>query len=183
MTRAISWTPFGGSFDLWIMTRRSIKALIVDDSPAVRQLLSRVLAADPEIEIVGAVGGGVEALDFLSRASPDVITIDINMPVMDGFELTRRIMESRPCPVVIVSSSWKPDEVALTFKAVEAGAVAIIGTPRGPGHPRHEEEGKALVRTLKSMSEVKVVKHGRGAECMRNRRVPSTPMLQYPVSR
>jgi two-component system chemotaxis response regulator CheB len=137
---------------------RVVKALIVDDSPVVRQLLSQVLAADPEIEVLGAVGRGDEALEFLSRATPDVITVDINLPVIDGFTLTRQIMELRPCPVVIVSASWKPDEVAMTFKAVEAGAVAIMGTPHGPGHPRHEEEAKALVRMVKSMSEVKVVR-------------------------
>jgi len=136
-----------------------VKTLIVDDSPVVRQLVSQLLGCDPEIEILGAVGGGDEALEFLSRIAPDVITVDINMPVMDGFTLTRLIMESsRPCPVVIVSASWKPDEVAMTFKAVEAGAVAIMGTPHGPGHPRHEEEAKALLRMVKSMSQVKVVR-------------------------
>jgi two-component system chemotaxis response regulator CheB len=137
---------------------RVVKVLIVDDSPAIRHLLSQVLDADPQIQILGAAGSGAEALEFLAGATPDVITIDINMPVMDGFTLTRRIMESRPCPVVIVSSSWRPEEVAQTFKAVEAGAVAIMGTPHGPGHPRYEEETRSLVRMVKSMSEVKVVR-------------------------
>ena len=140
------------------MSRHKVKVLIVDDSPAIRQLLAGILGTDPEIEIVGAVTGGAAALEVLSKKTPDVITIDINMPGMDGFDLTRRIMETRACPVVIVSASWNSEEVATTFKAVEAGAVAIIGTPRGPGHPRHEDEAKALVRMVKSMSEVKVVR-------------------------
>ena len=162
------------------MKRRIVKALIVDDSPAVRQLLSRILCSDPDFEVLGEAGSGAEALEFLSRATPDVITIDINMNVMDGFDLTRQIMESRPCPIVIVSASWRPDEVAMTFKAIEAGAVAIIGTPRGLGHPRHEEEAKALMRTVKSMSEVKVVR--RWPRCRPTPAGPGVPGLPGKLS-
>jgi two-component system chemotaxis response regulator CheB len=84
--------------------------------------------------------------------------MDVNMPKMDGFEATRIIMESNPVPVVIVSSVWKPDEVATTFRAVEAGAVAVVAKPSGPEHRDHAADVKRLVDTVRLMSEVRVVR-------------------------
>jgi two-component system, chemotaxis family, protein-glutamate methylesterase/glutaminase len=77
---------------------------------------------------------------------------------MDGFEATRRIMESNPVPIVIVSASWNPEEVDKTFRTMEAGAVAALEKPRGMGHPNSESSVKELLQTVKLMSEVKVVR-------------------------
>src|SRR5438094_777221 len=119
------------------MPKHKLRVLIVEDSPVVQQLLAQVLRTDPQIEILAIVGDGADALAALSRQKPDVVTMDVNLPGMNGFEVTRRIMETHPVPVVIVSASWRPDEVATTFKAVEAGAVAVVGKPHGPGHEQH----------------------------------------------
>src|SRR6202035_889719 len=136
-----------------------IKVLVVEDSTPMRQLLVHLLNGDPGIEVVGTAGNGVEALEALARTNPDLVTVDINMPRMNGFDLTRRIMETqKPVPVVIVSASWQPHEVATTFNAVEAGAVAIVGKTRGPGDRDHEQEARKLIDTVKAMSEVKVVR-------------------------
>lgn len=140
------------------MRNGNIKVLVVEDSASIRQLLVHILQEEPGIEVVGTAGNGVEALEALARTSPDLVTVDVNMPRMNGFELTRRIMETQPVPVIIVSASWQPDEVATTFSAVEAGAVAIIGKPRGPGHRDHKEEAQKLIDTVKAMAEVKVVR-------------------------
>ena len=88
-----------------------IKVLIVDDSPVVKELLTYILGSDADIEVIGTAGNGEEALDFITNNTPDVVTMDIHMPKMDGYEATRRIMEINPMPIVIVSASWDPKEV------------------------------------------------------------------------
>lgn len=135
-----------------------INVLIVDDSAVVRANLARVLESDPGICVIGAVKCGEEAQAFLLRQKPDVITMDIQMPDMDGFEVTRRIMESTPVPIVIVSAIWDPVEQAMTFKALEAGAVACLPKPPGIGDPEYEAAAAELVATVKQMSEVKMVR-------------------------
>lgn len=135
-----------------------IKVLIVEDSAVVREFLTHILDADPELRVVGAAPNGEEAVKLVEQMRPDVVTMDINMPRMGGFEATRRIMETCPTPIVIVSGSWDPKEVATTFRAVEAGALAVIARPMGLRHPEHASTTTELVQTVKLMSEVKVVR-------------------------
>lgn len=135
-----------------------IKVLVVEDSPVVREFLVHILGADPAIEVIGTANDGEEALEAVARKRPDVITMDIHMPKLDGLEATRRIMETHPTPIVIVSGSTDPREVATTFRAIEAGAVAVLRRPAGIGHPDHEASTGELVRTVKLMSEVKVIR-------------------------
>ncbi len=136
----------------------SIRTLIVEDSAVVRELLGHILGDDPEIHIVGTAKNGREALEAVQALKPDVVTMDVRMPVMDGYEATRRIMETCPVPVVVVSMIVDPEEVATTFRALRAGALAAVQKPAGIGHPDHAQTAKALVQTVKLMSEVKVVK-------------------------
>jgi two-component system chemotaxis response regulator CheB len=135
-----------------------IRVLIVDDSLVVRELLSYILGATANVIVAGTASNGREALDAITRLRPDIITMDINMPEMDGFETTRRIMETNPIPIVIVSGSWKADEVATTFRALEAGAVAVVARPPGIGHPDHQYAARELRQTVLAMAEVRVVR-------------------------
>ena len=135
-----------------------IKVLVVEDSSVVRELLVHILGADPDIQVIGTANNGEEALQAVKREKPDVITMDVHMPKMNGLDATRKIMETIPTPIIIVSGSSMTDEVAATFCALEAGALGVAVKPFGIGHPRHEAAAKELVQTVKLMSEVKVVK-------------------------
>jgi len=135
-----------------------IRVLVVDDSPVVRELLVYLLGADPRIQVVGTAGNGEEALEAVKHKKPDVVTMDYHMPKMNGLEATRKIMETHPVPIVIVSGSSARDEASAAFRLLEAGAIAVVEKPVGVGHPRHEAAAKELLQTVKLMSEVKVVK-------------------------
>lgn len=156
-----------------------INVLVVEDSPVVREFLINILSADPDIRVVGTAHNGEEALEAARRHRPDVITMDIHMPKMDGLEATRRIMESDPMPIVIVSGSSDPREVATTFDAMEAGALAVLRRPAGIGHPLHEATARDLVQTVKLMSEVKVVRrwsHARRHAVLPRKQAPPPPV-------
>ncbi len=160
-----------------------IKVLIVDDSSTMRLFLEQVFAADPEIRVVGSASNAEEALAEVERMTPDVITMDIHMPGMNGLDATRRIMETRPTPIIILSGNLDPEEIMTSFKAMEAGALAAVPKPRGIGHPDHKRDVAELVRKVKLMSEVKVVKRWpRIRNALPSARVPEVTGGQAPVS-
>lgn len=135
-----------------------IRVLIVEDSPVAQEFLTYIFSSNPEIEVVGVAENGVEAVEMAGRIRPDIITMDIHMPIMDGFEATRKIMETTPTPIVVVSSSTRVKEIDSTFRAMEAGALAVILRPPGVGHPDFEAKSRELIRAVKTMSEIKVVR-------------------------
>src|SRR5258706_2128992 len=135
-----------------------IRVLVVEDSATVRELLLHILRSDPEIEVVGTAETGEEALETVRRTRPDIITMDVHMPKMNGFDATRHIMESHPTPIVIVSGTVDMADAAKAFKAIESGALAVLQRPHGMGHPAHQETAAELMRTVKLMSEVKVIR-------------------------
>ena len=137
---------------------KKIHVLVVEDSPVAQLLLVHILNSDPRLSVLGTANNGEKALTFLKRNKPDVIVMDIHMPGMDGFETTRRIMETQPVPIVVCSASLNPAEVAITFRALEAGAVALVAKPVGLGHHEYEDMAGKLVETVKLMSEVRVVR-------------------------
>ncbi len=135
-----------------------IRVLVVEDSPTVREFLIQTLCSDPAIEVVGTAETGEEALEAVERFRPDIITMDIHMPRMNGFDATRRIMETHPTPIVIVSGAADATDTAKAFRAIESGALAVLSKPTGVGHPEYQQSAAELVRTVKLMSEVKVVR-------------------------
>ena len=135
-----------------------IKALIVEDSPVVSELLAHILSSDPDILVTGSAVNGEEAVEAVRRNKPDVVTMDIHMPKLDGFKATRIIMETDPVPIIIVTGSANMREVETSFRAIEAGAVTVVQKPRGIGHPDFEKHSRELIKAVKLMSEVKVVK-------------------------
>jgi two-component system, chemotaxis family, protein-glutamate methylesterase/glutaminase len=135
-----------------------IRVLVVDDSPSSRALLVGLLGADSRLQVVGVAADGEAAVVAAHRLKPDVITMDIHLPKLDGFGATRRIMESCPTRIVMVTSTSLSDEVALSFQALESGALAVLGKPPGPGHPQFAAAREELLRTVTLMAEVPVVR-------------------------
>lgn len=140
------------------MDKRIVKVLVVDDSAVTRELLVHILNSNSGIRVIGTAQNGEEALKAVQHEKPDVITMDIIMPKMDGFETTRSIMETNPMPIIIVTSSLNLREVGVSFRATEVGALTLVQKPKGIGHPSHDKDAKELIRTVKLMSEVKVVR-------------------------
>jgi two-component system chemotaxis response regulator CheB len=137
---------------------RPVKVLIVDDSKVSRDLLSHIYNGDPGMQVVGTAADGREALEFIARTIPDVVSMDVEMPRMNGFECTRAIMAQHPVPIVIVTSVVNPNDVKASFTAMTAGALAVVAKPPGPGHSTYDAAVARLRTTLKSMAEVKVVR-------------------------
>src|SRR5664279_827428 len=112
-----------------IAANKKIRVLIVDDSASVRQVLKEILESDPEIEVMGVASDPYVAVERIKQSIPDVITLDIEMPRMDGLTFLEKIMSQHPIPVVICSTlSGAGSEVALA--ALEKGAVEIITKPK-----------------------------------------------------
>ena len=131
------------------MNARRIRVLIVDDSAVVRQTLSDVLASDPEIEVVGTACDPFVAAERMREQVPDVMTLDIEMPRMDGLTFLQKIMTQHPIPVVICSSLAEQGAQS-SLKALEYGAVDIITKPRLGSKQFLEDSRVALCQTVKA---------------------------------
>lgn len=135
-----------------------MRVLIAEDSAVARELLVLLLEGDPAIEVVGAVHDGAEAVERAESLRPDVVLMDVHMPRLNGYDATRLIMARAPVPIVMVSATVDPAEMASSFEALAVGAVALVPKPAGPGHPEHEATVGRLLQTVKSMAEVPVVR-------------------------
>lgn len=140
------------------MPDNKINVLVADDSAVTRMFLVHLLESDSRISVIGAVSDGQAALDFVRHNKPDVVLMDVHMPNMDGFETTRRIMETQAVPIIICSATANTKDVAITFRAMEAGAIACIQKPIGHDSEDFEALAANLLETIKLMSEVKVVR-------------------------
>ena len=141
------------------MASRKIRVLIVDDSAVVRQTLSNVLSSDPEIEVIATAGDPFVAADRIAEQIPDVITLDIEMPRMDGLTFLKKIMSQHPIPVVICSS-LAGEGAQSTFRALEYGAVDIITKPKLGTKQFLEDSRTSLCDAVKAaaLSKVRVLR-------------------------
>lgn len=139
------------------MRTQPLRILVAEDSPTARRLLVEILRADPSLQVVGEANDGLEAVELTQRLRPSLVTMDIQMPHLDGLEATRRIMTEAPTPVVVVSTLVEKD-IQTSMAALRAGALAVLQKPVGPESPDFDAESRRLRDTLKAMAEVKVVR-------------------------
>lgn len=135
-----------------------IRVLVVDDSATVRELLVRIFQSDPEFRVVGVARNGQEAVALTGQLRPDVITMDIRMPHMDGFQATKKIMRQFPTPIVVVSASVEAEDLRIAFNAIRAGALTVVEKPTGPADQAFESIRSRLLTTVRLMAGVKVVR-------------------------
>lgn len=132
--------------------------MIVEDSCTVREFLSSLVNEDPRLQVVAAVASGEEALSEVHRAVPDVISMDIRMPGLNGLETTQRIMTQRPTPIVVVSASVEAEDLKISMNALRAGALSVIEKPVGRSYRDYAVLAERLCTQLVLMSQVKVVR-------------------------
>ncbi len=137
------------------MTRKPIKVLVVDDSALVRETLTAVLASDPGIEVTGSAADPYIAVEKIARQMPDVITLDIEMPRMDGITFLRKLMRQHPLPVVVCSSLAEKG-AETTLRALELGAVDVILKPRLGARQFLEESRIRLIDAVRAASLARV---------------------------
>ncbi|MCX5859108.1 MAG: response regulator [Proteobacteria bacterium] len=148
-----------------------IRVLVVDDSPLIREIIIKILEKDPEFSVVGEAEDGSEAIRLTQNIRPDLIIMDLYMPVMDGFQAIEKIMAYHPTPILVATSALAREGKSISFRALELGALEVIDKPTlspGPGLSPKETDFLFLAKML---SRVKVVSHVRG----KLKRLPSEP--------
>jgi two-component system chemotaxis response regulator CheB len=135
-----------------------IRVLVAEDSVTVRELLVAILESDPDIEVVGQAKNGVEAVDLAKKLRPNLITMDVHMPVMDGLAATKEIMVHTPTPIIIVSSSLSGHDVGMSLNALRAGALMVVAKPQDPAAPTFNGHQEQFLAMAKAMADVKVVR-------------------------
>jgi two-component system chemotaxis response regulator CheB len=151
---------------------RRVRVLVVEDSLTVRRRLCEVMATDPELEVVGEAADGRQAIEACRALRPDVVTMDMMLPLMTGLTATEYIMAHCPTPILVVSSSVNRGEVFRTFDALAAGAVDVLEKPKGD-----EVDGdweRRLLSSVKMASRIRVITHLR-ARLNERHAVPAGP--------
>ena len=132
-----------------------IRVLIADDSPTARAVMGALLTQDPDIQIVGYAGNGGQAVEMVERLKPDLVTMDVEMPDMDGLEATRRIMARRPTPILIVTAHAESRNLNVAFEAMKAGALEVVPKPTGFGQEPNGDWEHELLTKVKTMARVR----------------------------
>lgn len=156
--------------------KKKIRVFIAEDSRVVLKMLRSIFESVDDIEVVGSASDGQSAVDKIKKLKPDIITMDIHMPGMDGLEATKIIMRECPTPIVVISSYVDNVEMNITFNALNEGAIAVLPKPKFISDDGFISESISLVDTIRALSEVKVVSR-RPKRTLSNDIVNNTPKL------
>jgi two-component system, chemotaxis family, protein-glutamate methylesterase/glutaminase len=150
---------------------KPIRVLVVDDSAFMRKVLTGIISSDPQLEVCGEARDGREAVSQLQSLNPDVVSMDINMPHMDGLQATEIIMSSNPHPILIVSSESR-EGAEVTLTALQLGAIDFVAKPSGGIDFDMSSVKDELCRKLKMAAKVRVVRTAARSSSSRNLAVP-----------
>ncbi|MGU3539073.1 chemotaxis-specific protein-glutamate methyltransferase CheB [Methylobacterium sp. A54F] len=132
--------------------------MLVEDSLVVRQLLAHIVGRDSRLELVAAVSSGEEALSTITSTRPDVISMDIRLPGIDGLETTRRIMAEQPTPIVVVADAVEDSSLRISMNALRAGALSVVEKPVSTTHASYEAIAGEICTQLRIMAQVPVIR-------------------------
>ena len=155
-----------------------IRVIVVDDSALMRRVITGLIEQDPSIRVVATARNGREAIDLVQELRPDIVTMDVRMPVMDGLATTEHLMAYCPTPILVLTASLASHEVDITFKMLGAGALEVIEKPSGSDAQALDRTGGALIRRIKVLARVKVVTHLRG----RRKPADTISTITFPVA-
>ncbi len=139
-----------------------VRVVIADDSLVAREMLAQILSSDPDIEVVGQAKDGSEAVELVERLRPDLVTMDIHMPKLDGLRATEKIMAFTPTPILVVSSSVHGEGMGRAFDALNLGALEVIKKPEPRDWAELDRIGREVIRKVKILANVRVITHIRG---------------------
>ena len=146
-----------------------IRVLVVDDSPLVRDIIIAILSTDPEIEIAGQAVDGRDAINKVKVLKPDIVTMDIEMPVMDGLSAIENIMAHSAVPILVVTSKG---DAKMAYAAISKGALDLVMKPEVNIAASHE-----FISKVKLLSRIKVITHLKGKLPIRDRTAPTSPQM------
>jgi len=138
-----------------------IPILLVDDSAMARTILSRIFEKSPDVEVVGTAMDGQEALEMIPKLEPAVVCTDLHMPVMNGLELTKQIMEQHPRPILVISNAVQEDDQENVFELLQAGALDVFPKPRSGAAADYERVARDLIRKIRVLAGVRVIRKRR----------------------
>ncbi len=154
MRRSSSSSADGVGADL----RLPIRVLVAEDSTTARRLIVEIFRSDPAFEVVGEAADGGEAVSQALDLRPDLVTMDVHMPVLDGLDATKEIMRRAPTPILIVSAAAARGDVELSLSATQAGALMAIAKPESPLEASFPAQRAQLLAMARAMAGVKVVR-------------------------
>ena len=154
---------------------KKIRVLIVDDSALVRNLIRAIIEMDPEMEVVGEASNGLEAVEKVRNLHPDIVTMDIEMPVMDGLQAIEQIMAENALPILVVTSRG---DAKTAYTAISKGALDLVLKP-----DLNVEAAQEFVAKLKLISKVSVISHISGRLSRQQPAGPEIAGLQWKLLR
>jgi two-component system, chemotaxis family, protein-glutamate methylesterase/glutaminase len=142
-----------------MVKNKKIRVIVVEDSLVKRELITSILNSDPDINVISCASDGESAIKCIKSKKPDIATMDINMPGMNGFETTKKILSECPIPIIMVSSTrTKENKEEIAAAMMKCGALQFIDTPPGPWHKDFDTAAKKIIQMVKAMSKVKIIK-------------------------
>ncbi|GAB0114761.1 chemotaxis-specific protein-glutamate methyltransferase CheB [Acidisoma sp. C75] len=137
---------------------RPVRVMVVEDSLVVQSLLRLIIGADPRLEVCAVCPSGEAAIEMLPRLKPDVISMDIRLPGMDGLEATRIIMSRQPTPIVVIADAVEDRSLQISMNALRSGALSVVEKPPGFAHAAHAQIAETIRTQLLIMSQVPVIR-------------------------
>lgn len=158
-----------------------IRVVIVEDSPLASEVLTSILESDSDIRVVGVARNGVEALEQVPQLKPDLVTMDVWMPRMDGFATVEQLMAYHPTPILVITASLARSDVDISLTMLAAGALDVIEKPSRIDEATWERSCRALVQRVKTLARVRVVTHLKGRRLGGGHLQPSAPLPAPPA--